>query len=61
MKSIGQMIMQIDGLLGTQNLSEWENEFVENIVERTNHGNRTTGLSPKQVEVVERIYRKHFA
>lgn len=61
MKSIGQMIRQIAGLADTTDVSDWENRFIHDIVERTNEGNRTTGLSPKQVECVERLYRKHFA
>lgn len=61
MKSIGAMIRQIHGLLGTSAVSVWESEFIRSIWERTNGGDRTTGLSPKQVEVIERIWGKHFA
>ena len=60
--SIGSMIEQIDGLRGTKDLSEWEQSFVTSIVNKYHAANRsTTGFSGKQVEIVERIWGKHFA
>ncbi len=61
MKSIGQMIRQLEGLVGTSDLNDWENDFVENQVQRTGHGKMTEGLSEKQVEIIQKIYNKHFA
>ncbi len=61
MISIGTMIKRIEGLCGTKDVSEWESSFIASVVERTLSGARTTGLSAKQVEIVERIYNKHFA
>ena len=60
MKSLGAMIAQLDGLLGTDDLNAWETRFVADISSQTDIGSRTTSLSGKQVEVIERIYRKHF-
>lgn len=60
MKSIGQMIDQLDGMLGTKDLTTWEDQFLTDMSERTNCGVNTGALSEKQVAVVERIYRKHF-
>lgn len=59
--SIGTMIKRISGLLGTKDLTEWEQGFVSGAVEKTRNGDQTTGLSPKQVEIIERIHDKHFA
>lgn len=59
--SIGKMIEHCAGLIDTKDVSDWEDEFLQNIVERTENGKRTSALSEKQVQVVERIYRKHFA
>jgi sulfur relay (sulfurtransferase) DsrC/TusE family protein len=56
MKSVAQMIAQLEGLLGTKDLSEWEQGFVETLVKREGKN-----LSDKQVEIMERIYGKHFA
>lgn len=56
MKSVAQMVAQLEGLLGTADLSEWEQGFVETLVERNGKG-----LSDRQIEIMERIYRKHFA
>lgn len=60
MKSIGQMIDQLDGLLGTSDITAWEQQFISDISERTLCGKVTTGLSEKQVAIVERTYRKNF-
>jgi len=59
--SIGTMIRSIGGMVGTHDLTDWENEFISNIVERSENGKSTTNLTDKQVERVEIIYRKHFA
>lgn len=61
MKSLGQKIKQCEGLIGTGDVSAWEAEFLQSVVDRSNSGEDTTRLSPKQVEVVDRIYGKHFA
>lgn len=60
--SIGTMIEQIHGLHGTGDLSKWENDFVSSVHERYLWVNKNTEqLSGKQVEIVERIWRTHFA
>ncbi len=60
--SIGTMIEQIDGLRDTTGLTEWEQGFVTSILQRYLLANKDTQtLSGKQVEVIERIYRKHFS
>ena len=61
MKSIGATIEQLSGMLGTDDLNEWETGFVESIVERIGDRKDTSRLSEKQVETAERIWRKHFA
>lgn len=60
MKSLGAMIQQLDGLVDTADLSDWENGFVENVVERTGNGKATSMLTERQVDSVETIYKKHF-
>lgn len=60
--SVGTMIEQLQGLLGTGDLSEWENDFVTSVHARYLWVNKNMQqLSGKQVEVVERIWGKHFA
>lgn len=61
MKSIGAMIKHLDGLVGTEDLTDWENLFVQDVCEKTNGGELTGTLSDKQVTAVERIFKKHFA
>ena len=59
--SINTMIMRISGLKDTTDVTPWENKFITDIVEKTNDGERTSHLSGKQVEIIERIHDKHFA
>lgn len=59
--SIGNMVKSIAGMLGTSDLSAWEQSFVRSIVEQSNQGTDTSKLSEKQVEIVDTIFRKHFA
>jgi hypothetical protein len=61
MKSIGQKIMRLEGLHDTRDVSEWENGFIESIVIKTDHGKHTAALSEKQIEIIARLYGKHFA
>lgn len=60
MKSIGAMIAQIEGLADAD-VTPWEREFIANVSHFTNSGKDTLGVSEKQAEIIERIYRKHFA
>lgn len=61
MKSLGKMIKQIAGLVGTKDVNDWEADFIKGIVELTENGENTKHLSVRRVEVIDRIYRKHFA
>jgi hypothetical protein len=60
-KSVGQKIAQIEGLLGTAAANAWELEFIESIAQQTDHGRHTTRLTENQVEKVDQIYGRHFA
>jgi hypothetical protein len=59
--SLGTKVKQISALIDTKDVNEWENGFIESVVTKTQSGNDTRGLSEKQIETVERIWRKHFA
>lgn len=58
--SIGTMLDQIQGLT-PKDVNEWESQFLKSVLERSDQGQHTDRLSSKQCEVIERIYRKHFA
>jgi hypothetical protein len=45
---------QLSGMLGTKDLTDWETEFVESILKRD-------FLTEKQLEILDRIWKKHFA
>lgn len=60
--SLGTKIEQLDGLRDTNDLTQWEQGFVTSILERYLVAGRDTRmLSSKQVDVIERIWGKHFA
>ncbi len=62
MVSIKDMIASLNGLTGTKDVSKWEDEFITSVVEQVerNRGD-TSRISGKQLDVIERIYKKHFA
>lgn len=57
--SISQMVEKISGLVGTPDLNDWETGFVENISEIVEERG-TTGLTDRQVSVIQRIHDKNF-
>lgn len=61
MKSLAMKIEQIDGLRGTKDVTPWENDFITSVVKRLPANKDTRGLSVKQVEIIERIWERHFA
>ncbi len=55
------MLAQCDGLRDTGDLTQWEEGFLENVINRwLLNGKRTDWLSEKQTEIVEKIWEKHF-
>lgn len=61
MASLNTMVRRCAGLIDTKDVSDWENQFLKSIVEKTRGGDNTTSLTEKQVDVLERIFNKHFA
>lgn len=60
MASLNTMVKQCAGLIGTGDVTPWEDQFLQSVVERTAQGDNTTSLTEKQVDVLERIHAKHF-
>lgn len=61
MKSLTQKIKSLAGLVGTKDVTQWEDGFIESIVQQTNDGEYTTSLTPRQVETLDKLHAKHFA
>ena len=59
-KSIRQKIQQLEGLLGTKEISQWEETFISDMVKKIKLDDRTSKLSSKQVDIIDRIHGKHF-
>lgn len=58
MVSIGTKIEQLTGMLGSKDLNNWEQGFVQNVSTRYA---ATRSLTDTQIEIVDRIWEKHFA
>ncbi len=54
--STQNMLKRVEGLAGTNDLTDWEQGFVKSL-----SGRDPTGFSGKQIETLERIHDKHFA
>lgn len=60
--SLGTKIEQLDGLRDTSDLTQWEQGFVTNVLERYLLAGRDTRmLSSRQVDAIEQIWSKHFS
>lgn len=60
MNSTRVMVDKLEGLLGTEDLNDWEQKFVTDMVARRDE-NRLTGLSERQVRSLQNLHDKHFA
>lgn len=54
------MIKKLSGMLGTDDLNAWEQEFVTSLQRRMEAG-EVTKLTDKQVERLDQLHSKHFA
>jgi len=59
-KSLGAMVKQLAGMVGTDDLTEWETGFVRSVYDQSGEGEDTTFLTAKQVEKVQQLHAKHF-
>lgn len=61
--SIANMIVRISGLVGTKDVTDWEDNFIRSIYDKYLHSDKSKALelTGKQVEIIERIHNKHFA
>lgn len=59
MPSLYTMINQLHGMVGMDDLTEWESNFMESVYDRLD-GKDTSGISSKQSEVIDKLYKKHF-
>ena len=60
MASLNTMVKRVAGLVGTKDVNEWEDTFIRSILDKTSNGNDTRPLTEKQIDVLERIFNKHF-
>lgn len=61
MTAINTMVKRVSGLLGTRDITAWEERFIRNIVQQTQDGRNTSSLTDAQIVRLEEIFHKHFA
>ncbi|CAN5714396.1 hypothetical protein BH10PSE18_BH10PSE18_07990 [soil metagenome] len=61
MASLNAQVQKVAGLAGTPDVNPWEDTFIASIVRQTQNGKNTSSLTEKQVDVLERLYERHFA
>lgn len=61
MTSLNTQVKRVSGMLGTDDLTDWEEEFCSSVVRQTKDGDNTSNLTEKQIECLERIHNKHFS
>ncbi|MCC7484574.1 MAG: hypothetical protein IT529_06250 [Burkholderiales bacterium] len=59
--SLNTKIQQLHGLLGTHEVNEWETDFISSVWGWSREGKDTRTITERQIEVIERIWGKHFA
>lgn len=57
MVSIQTQIKKLSGLLGTKDITPWESQFITDMLDFLDN---TTVLTDRQVEIIFKIYSKHF-
>ena len=60
MVSTTKMIQRLEGLLGTKDLTDWEQRFVRSLADRM-HAGEMTKLTGEQVDKLDELHGKHFA
>jgi len=60
MVSTSTMVRRLEGLMGTNDLTAWEQDFVRKLAEVVRTGN-VTQLTGPQVEKLDELHGRHFA
>lgn len=58
--STSSMIEKLVGMLGTDDLNDWETRFVQSLQRKLADG-QVTSLTEPQIEALDRLHSKHFA
>ncbi len=53
-------VQQLQGLLGTKDLTSWEQKFVQSLMDK-GFSKDSTGMTDRQVETADELWEKHFS
>jgi hypothetical protein len=60
-RSLGAKLERLHALCETHDLTDWEQGFVSDLWVYSAHGQRTSWMSERQVEILGRVYARHFS
>lgn len=60
MLSVGNMVLQLQGLVGTTAIRPKDDQFIRDMKDSTDDGKHTKHLTPKQVEYIESLWETHY-
>lgn len=59
--STNTKVEQLRAMLGSRDLTDWEQGFVQNVSDNFAKNKSSASLTDRQLEIVDRIWGKHFA
>lgn len=61
MSSPTNMVKKLAGMVDTNEVSQWENDFIKSMLRQTKDGSDTSKLNEKQLEKLEQVHDKFFS
>lgn len=60
MLTVGQKVVQLQGLVGTKDIRPKDEQFITDMKDATDNGKRTKHLTGPQVDYIESLWSKHY-
>lgn len=60
MLTIGQKVLKLSGLVGRRDMKPKDEQFIEDMLELTLQGKRTSHLTSGQVEYIDSLHKQNF-
>lgn len=60
MKTLGQKILQLQGLVGTKDIRPQDGKFIVDMMNLSEGSKKTSKLTGPQAEYVESLWSKHY-
>jgi hypothetical protein len=60
MISVNQMVRDLESMLDSWKLSDWDANFIATVSKQSEGGKDTSQLSDRQLELIDDMHKKHF-